>query len=188
MALNTAHQWGEAVFETPWDVTTLHDLESSYFGAVLYNKKFNPETRYFVETGAEMKTEDITEDYRFEDDYMVSPSARAVALLSQHIGGTALKPSKDSSYRAVSAFASEKDGKVTLTVVNRMNTEKSVSVKLNGISLPSQTAEGQCLYSDNLSAMLPREYSQSDEQLTVVGDTVSFTARPYSIYQFILCE
>lgn len=188
MALNTAHQWGEAVFETPWEISTLHDLESTYFGFVLYNKKFNPQTRYFVETDTELKTEDMPKDYSFKDEYLLNPSAKAIKLMSEHIGGKALVPKNRSEYRAISAFASEKDGKLMLTVVNKMNSEKTVDITLSGISLPAQTASATCIYSDTLAAMLPREYTTGNAQITAEGSSVSFTARPYSIYQFILCE
>ena len=188
MALNTAHQWGEAIFETPWNVSVIHDLESRYFGALLYNKKFDTATRQFANASAVCATDDIPSDYAFTDEYHISPAGKAFGLLSEHIGATALKANAGMEYRAVSAFASEKDGKLILTVINKLNTQKDVTIRLSGISLPSQTVSGECMSSKTLAAMLPREYSMGSVTISPNGSSFQFRAAPYSINQFIINE
>ena len=188
MALNTAHQWSEAVFETPWNVSVLHDLESRYFGVLLYGKKFDTATRHFAHSSEVIATDDIPDDYKFTDEYHVAPAGRAMDLLSTHIGGTILKANTSMAYRAVSAFASEKNGKLILTVINKLNTSKNVTINLSGISLPSQTVTGTCMSTKSLAAMLPREYSMGSVTISPNGSSFQFSAAPYSINQFIINE
>lgn len=189
MALNDAHQWGEAVFETPWKISVLHDLESPYFGFVPYNMKFNPLTRAFTYQDKSLQTSesDIPEDYSFPDQYLVTPAARAIATLSEHVGAAALKPSETSEYKLISVFASQNEDNILITAVNKMNIDKNIDINFSGITLSEGMTEAKVLTSDNLGAILPREYSVKTQQLAVsAGNAVSFTARPYSIYQFTL--
>jgi len=191
MALNTAHQWGELVFETPWKISTLHDLESPYFGFVQYNRKFNPQSRHFVYRNTTMRIglADIPEDYTFFDKYLVNPAGRAVELLSRHCGGAVLKSAETSAYRQISAFASEADGKVQLTVVNKTDRTQAVDIAFSDINFPKQTLHGEVMFSETPAAMLPREYTQEECAMALeAGNRLQFSAKPYSIYHFVLCE
>ena len=187
MALNTADQWGEAVFNTPWQITVLHDLESNYFGHLLYSSKFNPKNRYFVNYDADTVTDDIPEDYSFESSYFENPASRALGMMSAHTGGTVLTHNITAQNRLVSVFASEKDGRITVTVVNKTNSAKNVTLNFNGYSsFPSQSVTVKRMYSDTLAAMLQREYTEDSFEKSVSGSNITYSAHAYSVSQFVI--
>lgn len=191
MALNTAHQWGELLFETPWKISTLHDLESPFFGFMLYGMKFNPQNRWFVYANTTLRTaeEDIPEDYQFLDQYHLTPAARAVKLLSNHCGGSVLKPDQSAEFCQVAVFCSERDSKITVTAVNKLSEKKEVELCFSNLTLPHQTVRAEVLKTKNLGAILDREYQREQTELSISsGSSLRFTAEPYSIYQFILTE
>ena len=191
MALNTAHQWGELLFETPWKISVLHDLESPFFGFVLYDMKFNPQNRWLLYSNSELATEaeDVPEDYNFLKSYHVTPAAKAVKILGNHCGGAVLDPGQTSEFSQVSVFCSERDGKITVTAVNKLSEAKPISISFSNITLPGQTVQAEVLSSENIGAILEREYQTEQTSISVSpGSSLNITLKPYSIYQFVLAE
>jgi hypothetical protein len=187
MALNTADQWGEAVFDTSWDITVMHDLESNYFGYLLYGSKFNPKNRHFVNYDVNTVTDDIPKDYSCENSYFENPAGRALGILSAHTGGKVLTNTVTAENRLISVFASEKDGKITVTVVNKTNSSSNVNLTFSGYSsFPSQSVTVKRMYTDTLAAMLQREYTEDTFQKNVSGNSISYSAHAYSVSQFVI--
>jgi len=191
-ALNVAHNYGDMVFNSGFDdAFVIHDLESTFFGYVIYDCLMNPNGRDFIwipytSTGLTVNREDIPAQLQFANKYYSNPASHAVELLSRHVGGDTLDPTETNVDRLVSAYSSVEGNKMKLTVVNRLNEEKPIQVKYPQYQIDEQTVTATIMQSDFLGASFEGEYDFYDEEMTIKGGNgtdyaVEFTAKPYSI-------
>lgn len=174
-ALNTAHNWGELVFDSGFtNVNVMHDLESPWFGHVVYDVSMDPGNRYFSWNRGVSYTvhpDDMPDMFKFKDAYYFNPSSRAFELLGRHIGGRVLTNSETNVHRRLSGYASIKDDEVTFTIVNRFAEPMPVQIQLPNLSVPAQTATAEVLQSDYLRAVLEQEYNDYKDEIEIIGNT-----------------
>lgn len=197
-ALNTIKNMGEGLFDTPWKVFVVHEIESSYFGWIKYDKAFNPQTRrtrtfggYGTPVGELI--DDLPEAYDFSGKIFSSASAKALALLADHIGGEVLADVRTSYGRHIAGYASENSDhtEITFTLVNRMEEEAPVEIKLPEWTVDAQSIDMEIMQSDYLWAVLDEEYNHYNKAIEIKGNAddknsnaVEFTIEPYSIVHF----
>ena len=195
-AINTAHNWGELVFDSGYtSLNVMHDLGSPFFGSVMYDVYMDVGTRYFrwrTNTPAyTVHMDDIPDIYKFEEAYYFTPASVVFELLGQHVGGRVLANSRSNVDRKISGYASIKDDKVMFTIVNRFNETIPVNIKLENVKVPQQRADAIILQSNYLRAVLESEYNQFAEELEVKGNTgntdenaIEIEVMPQSITHF----
>ena len=195
-AINTAHNWGELVFDSGFtSLNVMHDLGSPFFGSVMYDVYMDTGTRYFrwrTNTPAyTVHMDDIPDVYKFEEAYYFTPASVVFEMLGQHVGNRVLTNSRSNVDRKISGYASIKDGKVMFTIVNRFNETIPVNIKLENIKVPKQTVSAKILQSNYLRAVLESEYNQITTDIEVKGNmddisenAIEFGAMPQSITHF----
>lgn len=194
-ALNTAHNWGELVFDSGFiGLNVMHDLESPWFGSVVYDVCMDVGSRYLRwnnNVSLTVHKDDIPDIYKFEDAYYFNPASRSFELLGRHVGGRVLTNSRTNVDRLISGYASVKDDEVMFTIVNRFNETIPVSINLSNITVSEQTAEAQVLQSNYLMAFLEAEYNILTKTINVKGNNeddsgcaVEFEAMPQSVTHF----
>ena len=194
-ALNTAHNWGELVFDSGFtNVNVMHDLESPWFGHIIYDVSMDPGNRYFTWNRGINYTvhkDDIPDLFKFKDAYYFNPSTRAFELLSRHIGGRVLTNAETNVARRLSGYASIKDNELTFTIVNRFAEPMPVQIQLPNLTVPAQTATAEVLQSDYLRAVLEQEYHDYEEEIPVAGNeensegfAIAFEAKQNSVVHF----
>ena len=174
-AINTAHNWGELVFDSGFtSLNVMHDLGSPFFGSVMYDVYFDVGSRYFrwrTNTPAyTVHMDDIPDIYKFEEAYYFTPASVVFEMLGQHVGGRVLTNSRSNVDRKISGYASIKDGEVMFTIVNRFNETIPVNITLENIKVPQQTASAKILQSNYLRAILESEYNQFTADLEIKGN------------------
>lgn len=197
-ALNTIKNMGEGLFDTPWKVFVVHELESSYFGWIKYDKAFNPQTRRtrtfgtYGEPVGEL-LDDLPEAYDFSGKVFTSSSAKALTMLADHIGGEVLADVRSSYGRHIAGYASENSDhtEITFTLVNRMEEEGNVEIKLPEWTVDAQSIDMEIMQSDYLWAVLDEEYNHYNKAIEIKGNAddknsnvIEFTIEPYSIVHF----
>ena len=194
-ALNTAHNWGELVFDTGFiGLNVMHDLGSPFFGAVEYDVCMDPGSRYFrwnSNTSLTVHRDDIPDMFIFEEAYYFSPASCAFELLGEHVGGRVLTNSRSNVDRYISGYASVDDSDVMFTIVNRFNEPIPVNIALPNIKISAQTAEAHILQSNYLRAVLEVEYNNITEPIAIKGNAddadanaIEFEAMPQSVTHF----
>ena len=194
-AINTAHNWGELVFDSGYiGLNVMHDLGSPFFGAVEYDVLMDPGSRYFrwnTNTALTVHRDDIPDIFKFEEAYYFSPASCVFELLGRHVDGKVLTNSRSNVDRFVSGYASVKNDEVMFTIVNRFDGPMPVNIKLTNISVPEQTANAQILQSNYLRAVLEVEYNNITSELPIQGNVsdgsanaVEFEAMPQSVTHF----
>ena len=173
-ALNTAHNWGELVFDSGFiSVNVMHDLESPWFGHVLYDVSMDTGNRYFSwnrNVNYTVHKDDIPKSYVFKDTYYFNPASKAFEILGRHCGGRVLVNSETNVRRLTSGYASVDGDTVTFTVVNRLDTPNKVTISLPNIVIDAQKATAEVMQSDYLRAVLESEYKQYEQQICVRGN------------------
>ncbi len=196
-ALSTAHNWGQVIFDTGFNLVVLHDLESPWFGYILHDSTFNPGYGYFNRHGAgyaNLMPDDIPDHYKFYDRYFTSSAGVSIDILSNHIGGTTLDALDSNMDRLVSAYASVKDKELMITVVNRLNDERPVNIKFNNLSIAPQDAKALVFTSDDITAVFETDYTINEDVVIPINgnienntsNAISFTATPFSVTQLVV--
>lgn len=194
-ALNTAHNWGELVFDSGYiGLNVMHDLESPWFGSVVYDVSLDVGSRYMRKNqGVEFTVhrDDVPDIYKFEESYYFNPSSRSFEILGQHIGGRVLTNSRSNVDRFISGYASATEDEVMFTIVNRFNETIPVSITLPNISVAEQVADAHILQGDYLRAVLEIEYNIIDTTIDIKGNNgnqaasaIEFEAMPQSVTHF----
>jgi len=198
-ALNTAHNWGELVFDSGFiGVNVMHDLESPWFGSVIYDVSMDPGNRYMrwnQNVTYTVHPDDLPDLYKFEDSYYYNPQSKAFELLGRHCGERVLTNSQTNVERRISGYASvdEENNEVRFTIVNRFDESIPVKIALPNIKVSAQTVNHQVMRSDYLRAVLEVEYENYETTMEVQGNAenseqnaIEFEATPYSINQFVI--
>ncbi|WP_159619136.1 hypothetical protein [Ruania rhizosphaerae] len=178
-----AHNFGQLMFETESFVNAKHDLESPFFGGVMYNVVIDPAPaqrgkRNFRWIGPDGEysdplvtdPEEIPEDHWFRDEYYTSPQMKMCGLFSGALGGRIVAVTPGSLGQDVSMFAAlvpAQGSQETLMafVVNRSSAAQDVSVTFpeSGFVLLSDSLETQSVSAGGqwgLAGALSGEYSE----------------------------
>lgn len=188
-ALNTAHNWGELVFDSGFiSVNVMHDLESPWFGHVLYDVSMDTGNRYFSwnrNVSYTVHKDDIPSAYVFKDSYYFNPASKAFEILGRHCGGRVLVNSETNVRRLTSGYASVEGDEVTFTIVNRFDTPNMIQIQLPNIVIPQQTVTAEVMQSNYLRAVLEQEYNCYEQELEIKGneDDISGYAIEFEILQ-----
>ena len=135
--------------------------------------------------------DDIPDNYKFYGDrYYINPAGKAFEILGRHAGGQALENPDTNMSRYVAGYATRNGNKVTVTIVNRLNETRPVTIKLSDITVPEQTVNAVVLRTDDIFAVMEEDYIYSeDNQIEIIGNennvnAVETEVTPFSITQF----
>lgn len=181
-----AANWMEAMKIPDMDTLTFHDLESPFFGMVLYGQYYNPANgRFTLLKKGENPPAEVPENYQLRDRYLVLPSGLAMKQLARHCGMNVLKTdivAPAASQRPLFDLLVSRDGERLLaTLVNRGAVPRKLTLDVSPF-LKAGTAKIGGIRWDTLDE-LPRPPIEQSGSVPVADGRLVIELAPYSITQ-----
>ena len=127
-ALCFAGNWPELISEPIVNMAVLHDLESPFFGSLMYNVKFKPNLRQFdwidlnevppVKNNKPMPGAELKKTFYFPNTYVPMSITRVTAMLSQMVGSKITRAPSNNARQLTGNLIGLKDNKVYLFICN----------------------------------------------------------------------
>lgn len=181
-----AANWMEAMKIPDMDTLTFHDLESPFFGMILYEQYYDPAKERFtmIKKGENPPTE-AAADYLLRDRYLVLPSGLAMKQLARHCGMNVLKTEMVEpvpSQRPLFDLLVSRDGERLLaTLVNRGAVSRKATLDVSAFAKAGTAKVGGIRW--NSLDELPRPPIELSGNVPVADGRLAIEIAPYSITQ-----
>ena len=175
-ALCFAWNWMTLLERRDVNVAVFHEIETPYFGLLRYNVGFDSIQKRFVWLDAAENTTMLAP--RFEDQYVVSPTACANRLLSELIDEEIVETNVPKT-PALRVLASKR----RILIVNR-------STDVLQVTVPFLNADAEALVARDLSSCLPGSFGIRELpcQVMQIGTTVTVPAWSVAVVRATVAE
>ncbi len=137
-----AANWMEAMKLNDMDVLTFHDLESPFFGMILYNQFYDGKAglgRFqFLKRGESAPPAGIPAERFFRDRFLVLPSGESMKLLARHINLNVLATeitAPGATQRPLFDLLASSDGdRLLVTLVNRGAVRRELTLDVSAFA------------------------------------------------------
>lgn len=186
-ALLLAHNWIEAMKVNNLDVLAYHDLESPYFGMILYDAYFNSKNNEFKFIPPDMTKcpANTPQKYFLKNKYLVLPSGKVMKMLSEHSGLNVLKNIYSTNDKAIrrniDIISSQRPEGLLITLVNRAKSSRKIIISYDKI-MKNGTCHIKTLYWNKLRELPGTGMSSIKEQKSA-NSKIEVLLKPLSVTQ-----
>lgn len=187
-ALAFAGNWPEMISEPIVNIAVLHDLESIFFGSLMYNVKFKPSLRQFswIKPGEfvsakpekPMPGAELKKTFYFPNAYVPMPTTRVVAMLSQMVNTRIAHAPSDPSRQLTGNLIGISDDKVYLFICNPTDKPQRAELNLPASINPLTKGTWQSVQADHVYAVLDSEYREINMEAPNLSQTQNHLLLP----------
>ncbi len=187
-----AANWIEAMKLNDMDVLTFHDLESPFFGMILFNQYYDPRAGLgsfkLLKKGDSVPPVETPAEQLWFNRYLVLPSGEAMRVLSNHVNMNVLATeitTPAATKRPLFDLLASADGdRLLVTLVNRGAVSRGLSLDISCFAKRGTVERGGIRW-PGLDG-LPRPAIEQKGTFAFERGTVKTTLEPFSITQLTI--